>query len=149
MRISDWSSDVCSFDLIVPAAVIGHRVDRDVGHEQAEHPGDGEDEAVPEPQQEAGGVGRDGGRHLLGAGGEACEEGKGEERLAHQWLLAVNSTPRPASTTIPTTNSTTRRGIGCSRRVSFHAISTAIAANAALAKREIMRATSNRSEEHK
>src|SRR3546814_20141163 len=84
MRISDWSSDVCSFDLIVPAAVIGHRVDRDVGHEQAEHPGDGEDEAVPEPQQEAGGVGRDGGRHLLGAGGEACEEGKGEERLAHQ-----------------------------------------------------------------
>src|SRR3546814_10183925 len=109
MRISDWSSDVCSSDL-------------------------------------AGGVGRDGGRHLLGAGGEACEEGKGEERLAHQWLLAVNTTPRPASTTIPTTNSTTRRGIGCSRRVSFHAISTAIAANAAMTKRAIMRAS--RSEEH-
>src|SRR3546814_10153207 len=83
MRISDWSSDVCSSDL-------------------------------------AGGVGRDGGRHLLGAGGEACEEGKGEERLAHQWLLAVNSTPRPVSTTIPTTNSTTRRGIGCSRRSEGH-----------------------------
>src|SRR3546814_13768530 len=90
MRISDWSSDVCSSDL----------------------------------------------------------EGKGEERLAHQWLLAVNSTPRPASTIIPTTNSTTRRGIGCSRRVSFHAISTAIAANAALTKRAIIRASPNRTAMH-
>src|SRR3546814_19418945 len=144
MRISDWSSDVCSFDLIVPAAVIGHRVDRDVGHEQAEHPGDGEDEAVPEPQQEAGGVGRDGGRHLLGAGGEACEEGKGEERLAHQWPLAVNSTPRAASTQIPTTNGTTSSGIACSRRVSVQAIRPANATTAAMPKRANRRASPNR-----
>src|SRR3546814_18311279 len=97
MRISDWSSDVCSSDL-------------------------------------AGGVGRDGGRPLLGAGGEACEEGKGEERLAHQWLLAVKSTPRPASTTIPTTNSTTRRGIRCSRRASVPWVRTA---DARAAKRRV------------
>src|SRR3546814_17677080 len=33
MRISDWSSDVCSSDLIQAAQVVGHQVDgRDVAH---------------------------------------------------------------------------------------------------------------------
>src|SRR3546814_2580514 len=45
-RADAQKDDADEITEIVPAAVIGHRVDRDVGHEQAEHPGDGEDEAV-------------------------------------------------------------------------------------------------------
>ena len=38
---------------IVPAAIVRHRVDRDLGHEERQHPGDREDEAVPQAEQEA------------------------------------------------------------------------------------------------
>src|SRR5205807_2140251 len=37
---------------IVPAAVVGHGVDRDLVGKQRDHPGDREDEAVPQAEEE-------------------------------------------------------------------------------------------------
>ena len=39
---------------VVPAAVVGNGVDRDLADEQRHDPGDREDEAVPQAEQEAG-----------------------------------------------------------------------------------------------
>ena len=45
---------------IVPAAAVGHGVDRDLGREQRHGPRDREDEAVPQAEEEAGRGWRDG-----------------------------------------------------------------------------------------
>src|SRR6187455_2213755 len=54
---------------IVPAAVIGDGVNGGVGFEEADDPGDREDEAVPDAFEEAGRGGVDGARRLLRARG--------------------------------------------------------------------------------
>src|SRR4051794_13875217 len=52
---------------IVPAAVVGHRVNRDVRSEQRHQPGEREDEAMPQTGEEAWRVMHDG-AGLLGRG---------------------------------------------------------------------------------
>src|SRR5207248_694362 len=69
---------------IVPAAVVRHRVDRDLVGEQRDHPRDREDEAVPQAEEEPGRGRRDCvGRLRRGAGGE--REGAGDDQqLLHR-----------------------------------------------------------------
>ena len=68
---------------IIPAAVVGHGVDRDVAEKQRDDPGDREDEAVPQAEQAARRVGTDRGAVLPGsAGREQRQRHEGEE--AHE-----------------------------------------------------------------
>src|SRR5689334_16577154 len=59
LRPDSEDDDAEEITEVVPAAVVGHRVDGDVVSEQRHHPGEREDEAVPEARQEAGCSGRD------------------------------------------------------------------------------------------
>ena len=62
---------------IVPAAIIGHGIDSDLGDEERDQPGEGEDEAVPEAVQEARRARDDGRGALPRAGGEGEEQAEG------------------------------------------------------------------------
>src|SRR5690242_4754900 len=97
MRADAEHHDAEEIAEIVPAAIVGDGVNRDVGQEQAEQPGDREDEAVPQAEQEArrvGGVG-DGASYLMRAGGERGERGQRNQAAGKSFHLRTQ--PRRTS----------------------------------------------------
>src|SRR3546814_20849903 len=82
MRISDWSSDVCSSDLI-DAACIGKRDIAQIKEQQHQH---ARHAAIPFPPRPPGWTAPDRARHKTNGGKQRPRRGNGAARYACEWM---------------------------------------------------------------